>query len=583
VTGLRVAPKLVLPVDAVTETFAVLGRRGSGKTYTAGVLVEELLDAGHQVVIIDPLDVWWGLRASADGRGDGYPVTIFGGQKQDAPLVETAGALLADVVIEHGVSAIFSLRHLSKSAARRFVGDLAERLYERKGDTRFRTPLHLVVDEADAFVGQRIESGGERCYGAIDTIVRRGRSSGFGTTLISQRPAVIAKDVLTQTEVLVAHQTTGPQDRKALEAWIEAHDTEGRKGDFLTSLAGLSRGTAWFWSPGLLDLFVKVAVREKRTFDSSQTPRGGARPPEPKRMTAVDLKALESRIQATVEQAKANDPKALRADVVRLKAELAKRPTAPATVPKVVERPVLKDGHVKRMEAVVQRLAEVSATVAEVVRAIAEPLAALQGRAVAPVAAPRAAPARSQPAPAPRRSDSLAARGPLNGDAGDLTGPEQRILDAAAWLENTLGATDHEETAVAFMAGYTVGGGAFNNPRGALRTRGLISYPGPGRIALTATGRARARPPEAAATPQDLQARVLERLPGPEQKLLKVLLDAYPDAVTNEDLAQKTGYSPDGGAFNNPRGRLRTLGLLTYPDRGMVRAAPVLFLEGARS
>jgi len=570
--SLRIAAQLGLPADAVTETFAILGRRGSGKTHTAGVLAEELLDGGQQVVVIDPLDVWWGLRASDDGKGDGYPITIFGGQKADAPLVETAGALLADVVIDHGVSAIFSLRHLSKSAARRFAGDLCERLYERKGDTRHRTPLHLVVDEADAFVGQRIESGGERCYGAIDTIVRRGRSSGFGTTLISQRPAVISKDVLTQTEVLVAHQTTGPQDRKALEAWIEAHDTEGRRDEFLRTLASLPRGTAWFWSPGLLDLFARVEVRRKRTFDSSQTPRGGARPPEPKRMTTVDLKALEGQIQATVQQAKANDPKELRAEIARLKAELAKRPTAMPAAPKVVERSVLKDAQVKRLEAVVERLVAADAELKDVAGPIVAALKAVQGRAPAPVAVPRAAPPRPQTVPAPR-----------SGAVEGLSGPEQRILDAAAWLEGTIGSTDQEETAVAFLAGYTVGGGAFNNPRGALRTKGLITYPAGGRIALTDQGRALARPPEAAATPADVQRRVLERLPGPEAKLLGVLIAAYPEAVSNEDLARRAGYEPGGGAFNNPRGRLRTLGLVTYPERGMVRAAPVLFLEGGRA
>lgn len=44
---LRIAPTLTLPIDAVTQTFAVLGKRGSGKTTTAVVLTEELLAAGQ--------------------------------------------------------------------------------------------------------------------------------------------------------------------------------------------------------------------------------------------------------------------------------------------------------------------------------------------------------------------------------------------------------------------------------------------------------------------------------------------------------------------------------------------------------
>jgi hypothetical protein len=50
-------------------------------------------------------------------------------------------------------------------------------------------------------------------------------------------------------------------------------------------------------------------------------------------------------------------------------------------------------------------------------------------------------------------------------------------------------------------------------------------------------------------------------------------------AVENDALARAAGYEPGGGAFNNPRGRLRSLGLVEYPERGKVVARPLLFLE----
>ena len=78
VEGLTLGPGLVLPVEAVTETFAILAKRGAGKTYTAAVLVEEMMGAGVPVVIVDPVGVWWGLRSSADGTAEGLPVVIFG-------------------------------------------------------------------------------------------------------------------------------------------------------------------------------------------------------------------------------------------------------------------------------------------------------------------------------------------------------------------------------------------------------------------------------------------------------------------------------------------------------------------------
>lgn len=51
------ASKLSLPADALTQTIAILAKRGVGKTYTAAVLTEEVLKTGQQVVVVDPIGV----------------------------------------------------------------------------------------------------------------------------------------------------------------------------------------------------------------------------------------------------------------------------------------------------------------------------------------------------------------------------------------------------------------------------------------------------------------------------------------------------------------------------------------------
>jgi uncharacterized protein len=63
---------------------------GSGKTYTAKGFVERLLDAGARVTVVDPLGVWWGLHAGAQGNA-GYPVIVFGGRHADGPLTAEMG------------------------------------------------------------------------------------------------------------------------------------------------------------------------------------------------------------------------------------------------------------------------------------------------------------------------------------------------------------------------------------------------------------------------------------------------------------------------------------------------------------
>jgi len=135
------------------------------------------------VLILDPTGVWWGLRTSADGKTAGYPVVIFGGDHADVPLEETAGTLIADVIVSQRISAVLDLSSLSKSGTRRFCTDLLERLYHRN-----REPLHVVIDEADLLAPQRVAHGGERLLGAMSDLVRRGRVRGLGVSMITQSP-----------------------------------------------------------------------------------------------------------------------------------------------------------------------------------------------------------------------------------------------------------------------------------------------------------------------------------------------------------------------------------------------------------
>src|SRR5690606_32319041 len=115
------------------------------------------------------------------------------------------------------------LSHMRKAEARRFVLAFVEQLYHRN-----REAMMLVVDEADLFAPQRAVKGAERLQGAMEDLVRRGRVRGIGCCLITQRPASLHKDALSQCSVLVAHRLVGAHDRKAVDQWIEAQGDRER-------------------------------------------------------------------------------------------------------------------------------------------------------------------------------------------------------------------------------------------------------------------------------------------------------------------------------------------------------------------
>lgn len=594
-TGLNIGGGLTLPVDAVTETFAILAKRGSGKTYTAKVLVEELVDAGQQVCVIDPLGVWWGLRSSADGKSDGLPVVIFGGDHFDVQIEETAGRLIADAIVDHSLSCVVDLSLLSKSATRRFMADFLERLYRRN-----KAPRHVVVDEADAFAPQRAQPDGARLLGAMEDLVRRGRVKGLGVTMITQRPAVLNKDVLTQAEVLVALRMTGPRDVAAIDEWVRLHADEDQARELKASLPSLPVGTAWVWSPGWLELLRRVAVRRARTFDSSATPKAGQPRPAPKRMAPVDLEALGAQIAATVEKAKADDPRELRkaiADLSRQVAaankradELERRPPEP--VLERIEVPVLDPEAIRVLEKVHAEHSDVATRLAEVLTDIGRqlharpPEGAKQGSvpdaASAPVPTRPGAVRRAQRQPGtPTTQGRPAARmgDALRPAAGS---PDVQLKAGARRILQTLAA--HHPMRVTrpqlgTLAKFKVTGGTFQTYWSVLKRHSLVDETG-GDIGITQAGLdyLGVDVPEPMTT-EELLEQWRSALKAGARQMLDVLVDIYPDGCSREALADAVGMTVTGGTFQTYLSTLRRNGLIDVVD-GECTASPSLFLGG---
>jgi uncharacterized protein len=277
----------ILPVAALDERLAIVGTAGSGKTYATKGLVERLMQEGARVCIVDPLGVRWGLRLAADGTAPAsLPVAVFGGRHADIPLTAGMGAALGRLVATQALACVVDVSNLGSAPARRaFMTAFTEALYDSNTE-----PLHLVLDEADLWAPQRVQLDGCDMLGRVEEIVRRGRVRGFVPWLVTQRPAVLHKDVLSQADILVSLKLTSSHDRAAIGRWIEgqADQAEGRR--ILAALPRLGRGEGWVWAPSDLVL-ARVAFPRIRTFDSSAAPRRAGRlqvaAPAP-----VDLPAL---------------------------------------------------------------------------------------------------------------------------------------------------------------------------------------------------------------------------------------------------------------------------------------------------
>ena len=112
-------------------------------------------------------------------------------------------------------------------------------------------------------------------FDAVDRLIRLGRGSGLGSSMISQRAAKVNKDVLTQIDTMICFRSIGPHDRKALASWVEQKADVELMEEFLKSIVDLPTGTGWLWSPEWLKHFGTIQFRKKTTYVSSKTPEFG--------------------------------------------------------------------------------------------------------------------------------------------------------------------------------------------------------------------------------------------------------------------------------------------------------------------
>lgn len=538
-----------IPDAALDDRLGFVGTSGSGKTYNAGAAVERLLVSGARVVIVDPLDVWWGLRLSADGKREGFKLPIFGGAHGDLPLNERAGKLIGETVASMSESCIVSLGEMpTKEAERRFMLDFLETLYRKaKGN-----PFHVVFDEADLWAPQGAGSGsGPMLQSLMEQIVRRGRVKGFIPWLITQRPAVISKDVLSQVDGLVTFKLTSSHDRKAIGEWVKGQADLEQWNAIWAQLPAMQQGEGVVWVPAR-GLLATVKFPVKLTFDSSRAPkRGESR--ETRDLKPLDLDKLKGRLSTIEEDAKANDPAALKAEVAALKRELAKAERAKAAPP----APVIANADQVEAARVEGERVGIAIGIARAQNALKELRVDAPARDGSPAlpAIPRAPRPSRVPAPVIDADGSVPAgcAKPL----AALAGVYPAGLTEPQW---------------ATAAGYKRSGGTWGTYKSRLRGAGLIESR-EGRWFATEAGASAVGDVELPPPPgSDLVRWWAAKLPG-TSRMAEALIEAGPDGLTRDELAERLDMAAAGGSFGTYLSRLAGPGVIERGG-GIIRLSP---------
>ena len=594
-----------IKVDAMVlaDTRAVIcASSGLGKSWLMR-LISESVASSIQTIIIDPEGEFSTLREKLD-------VLIVAENGDLRADIRSAG-LLARKLAETGVSAVIDIYDLPGKEdpwvkRRMFVAQLISELMNLP--KKLYHPMIIMVDEAHQFAQEEITSDSYMLNGvkvnpsmlsrsAIRSLMSAGRKRGIGGILATQRISKIDKDAIADARNVFIGGTTLDIDQR------RAGDILGMSKAESVSLRDLDPGVFFSFGPAVEG---KGIIRFTSGKVQTTHPKAGQRSsivvPKASTQIASIAEQFGDLPAAAEEEVKTVD--ALKRENVDLKRQLRERPVTVQTQPTVerVEVPVLlpeqydaimkslshfqgsAEGIKKMAETILEYPDEIKATLDSLKQTIQKystpptinSMRAKMGIEPLHVGVDRGAPGKDKTMATVMRRDNKNSDVINVVSSAEITGPMQRILDAIAWFES-IGITNPKQVAVAFLAGYTFGGGAFNNPRGALRSTGLVDYAGES-IHLTEAGKSCANYLSTPLTADQLQAHVMEVLPGPHQKILRVLLSKYPNPISKDECASLAGYAT-GGAFNNPLGRLRSMGLVSYPQPGYVVAESLLFLE----
>lgn len=569
----------------VASRLLIQANSGGGKTRT----LRRLLEQTHgkvQHLVIDPEGEYHTLREKFD-------YVLASPKGGDTVAHPRTAKLLAERLLQLGVSAILDIYELNPDERQRFVKMFLQALVDAPRDLWH--PALVVLDEAHVYAPEGKES---ESTAAVKAMASRGRKRGFCLVPATQRLAKLSKDVAAECNNKLIGRCTLDVDIKRAAEELGFSTNEQKQG-----LRQLEPGQFYAYGPAFgvaAPQIVKVGGIKTTHPEPGQQPAPVPPPTEKVRKVLQQLADLPA--EADAREKSLADLKKENADLRRQVAQATKatKPdAAPVLSTKVVEKKVIGPKEVGRLEGILKRLEvlvenfepailaarAIGATAADLLVDIQKTAGDVR-QLLAPVPAPplpRVASAGYKtttqghaPAPrAPRQPPEIAAGN------GDLSGPERKILGALAELE-ALGRHPADKQQLGLMAGYTnVRSGGFSEPLGRLTAGGYVTSPRTGQVAMTDTGRALIGEVDPPQTSDELQQRIMGNLTGPEQKLLRALLSAYPEPVTKEDLGAACGYTNiRSGGFSEPLGRLNTLGLARSPERGVVVAAPALFLEG---
>jgi hypothetical protein len=241
-------------VEILTGRGFVTGKSGSGKSNTASVVIEKLLDSQFPVLIVDTDGEYYGLKEQ-------YEILHAGADDEcDIQVSPEHAEKIANLALEQNVPIILDVSgYLDEADAEEMLLKVSRQLFAK--EKKLKKPFLMLVEECHEYIP---EKGGMGEAGKmLIKIAKRGRKHGLGIVGISQRPADVKKDYITQCDWLVWHRLTWRNDTKVVGRILGS--------EYADAIEDMGNGEGFLmtdWSESLR----RVQFHRKKTFDAGATP-----------------------------------------------------------------------------------------------------------------------------------------------------------------------------------------------------------------------------------------------------------------------------------------------------------------------
>lgn len=246
---------ITLPaVEILTGRGFITGKSGSGKSNSASVVAEELLENNYNLLIVDPEGEYYGLKEQ-------YELLHVGNDEFcDVQVRPSHAEKIAEIALNRNMPVILDVSdYLDGDEAEELITNTILHLYQKEKDAR--KPFLLMVEEMQEYLPQ--QGGQTDLSELLERVAKRGRKRGLGILGMSQRPSSVDKDFITQCDWMVWHRLNWKTDLDVVRNVLGSEKADALE-DFETGEGYLM--TDWD------DSVERVQFKRKRTHDAGATP-----------------------------------------------------------------------------------------------------------------------------------------------------------------------------------------------------------------------------------------------------------------------------------------------------------------------